>query len=296
MAPGLFPADWNFTTAKLTASGWLNAVGGIICSTGVATCNSSELDFFVMCLGLYQDVVAVFHVCDAGFRPHSPIRVWFRGRPRSLQIRALVAPLKIPANLPPGCLRQSQSEDWDDIVNLHAPEGFCAQLLSQDYVRWMTKAELDFADMMAIDGKDRENLCVRKFGPKFVFRPALSKPGSCSAKVSAITLAWKSSARWLADILKAFKPGASSAILSRASRAKWHMQYHCWDNLGNTIHASAFLNWANSLSVSHFECKLTSVFFCNGLPGLYLIKLLGMIARNPRTPTIIGLMMGRELG
>ena len=73
--PWIIAADWNMSPGTLKASGWLNLVGGGICSPGVATCHASEYDFFVICRGLQQSVVGVFRINDAGFGPHSPVRI-----------------------------------------------------------------------------------------------------------------------------------------------------------------------------------------------------------------------------
>ena len=74
----------------------------------------STLDHFVIDRRLMHAVMYVRRLDNFGIHPHSPVRMATMAEPRKLMIRTLVAPKKIPAHLPAGCLTEAQAEqkEW----------------------------------------------------------------------------------------------------------------------------------------------------------------------------------------
>ena len=258
--PWLIGADWNVSPAMLIASGWLHLVGGAIRASGHATCGGNEYDFFVICRRLDCMVEAVFRINDAGFNPHSPVRLWIRGMARDLKIRVLLPPKKIHAMLPKGCLNESHSQGWEDVVSLDDPELWSQDLLNTDFIKWIVKAESDVADILSLDEGERARMNSRSKGHRFSIQPALGRPGSKCPKVSCITLAWKAIALWMTDCLVALSPNASTELCNKAARARWHLRFHDWSHLGNSIHASSFTSWASSIYAITLDCRASLVY------------------------------------
>ena len=55
---------------------------------------------------------------DAGYTPHSPARLIFRGIPRKVMVRQIKAPPSIPAVLPHGPMQEPPAEP-DDLEELY---------------------------------------------------------------------------------------------------------------------------------------------------------------------------------
>ena len=112
--PWVLMGDWNMVPAALDAVGWVEEIEGKIVCPQVATCMGSTLDYFVIDRRLMHAVMYVRRLDNFGIHPHSPVRMAIRAEPRKLMIRTLVAPKKIPAHLPAGCLTEAQAEqkEW----------------------------------------------------------------------------------------------------------------------------------------------------------------------------------------
>eukprot|EP00973_Karenia_brevis_P039352 5432967-Karenia_brevis.AAC.1 len=61
----------------------------------------------------------------------------------------------------------------------------------------MSHVEQELADILGLEGKDRERACGRANGPVFVVKPALGQPGTSGAKTSEVTRAWRQLSIWL---------------------------------------------------------------------------------------------------
>ena len=107
--PFIIGGDWNCTPGDLRATGWIKKIGGVIRAPRGATCNGKVYDFFVVSASIADEVHSVHKISDAGFTPHSPARLIFKGRPRATMIRQIKAPHPIPAILPHAPLRQPPS-------------------------------------------------------------------------------------------------------------------------------------------------------------------------------------------
>ena len=108
VGPWIVGGDWNCTPADLTKTGWLDKVGGVIHAPSSPTCNGKIYDFFVVAKSISDQVQSTHLIADAGFTPHSPARLIFRGLPRKTMVRRLNAPSPIPAVLPTDRCRSSQ--------------------------------------------------------------------------------------------------------------------------------------------------------------------------------------------
>ena len=102
--PWILAADFDFPIEVLQASGWPALVKGKIIAAPAPTCGRKVCDYFVASEGLGGSVVGASVFDDAGFHPHFPSRLFPRGRLRSDLKRPLVAPRKLDAYCPSGCV------------------------------------------------------------------------------------------------------------------------------------------------------------------------------------------------
>eukprot|EP00969_Alexandrium_andersonii_P348178 15395888-Alexandrium_andersonii.AAC.1 len=243
--PWVMAGDFNFSPSVLEGTGWLALVRGAIVATGQATCKgAAEDDYFVVDARLRGAVVGVALVNDTGSRPHSAVRLWLKGRPRADTVRVLVAPARAEAVLPQGCLPQNAGDGWGALAELDCLKEASREDLNRDYVAWVTKVEEQLSDVAGFSQQQRAAFCRRAVGPVFAVRSALGSPGSCSRRVSAITVAWRTVAGWLTDIAQALGAGAHAQVVARARRAQWLFLAYSWAHLGDGAHAEAFRAWA----------------------------------------------------
>ena len=106
VGPWIIGGCWNCTPDDLRATGWLKKVGGVIWAPMGATCNGCVYDFFVAAAPIADAVHSAHKIGEAGYTPHSPARLIFKGLPRATMIRQIKAPRPIPAILPHGPLQQ----------------------------------------------------------------------------------------------------------------------------------------------------------------------------------------------
>ena len=114
--PWLMGGDFNVAPQILRTCGWLELVGAEIRGTGQSTCKGKENDYFILPRPLLNEVIAALPVVDADISPHTPVRIILRGAPRSHWVRQLAAPPKCPAQLPQGCMREEDYEQWRSIA------------------------------------------------------------------------------------------------------------------------------------------------------------------------------------
>eukprot|EP00972_Heterocapsa_arctica_P007426 1085331-Heterocapsa_arctica.AAC.1 len=217
-------ADFNFPPSELRATGWLDLVGGHLANVGQPTCRgkgTSEVDYFVVDARLRGAIVGVACIHDTGSWPHSAIRMWLNGRPRVDMLRTMVAPAKADALLPQGCLPHSASEGWDDIASWNDPASRTMENLNQSFEAWMEKTEGQIADIAGLEAKKRIAFCGRAEGPKFEIRSALGKPSSGTRRYSAVTVAWKTIAVWLSDLVRSQGPEVVLHEKARGRRVEW---------------------------------------------------------------------------
>ncbi len=91
-----------------------------------------------------------------------------KGNPRQDTVRSLVAPKKAEANLPQGCPPEKADLGSDDIVEVTKPSEFSAQLLHNDFTKWISRIENQIADISGLEDQEKDFFCTRALGPKFV--------------------------------------------------------------------------------------------------------------------------------
>ena len=109
--------DWNGTPQELAETGWLQKVGGTIHAPNAATCNESVYDFFVVKSSIADGAQCTRKIGDAGYTPHSPARLVFKGIPRKVMVRQIKSPPSVPA-VPPHDPMQEQPPEPDDLIAL----------------------------------------------------------------------------------------------------------------------------------------------------------------------------------
>ncbi len=247
--PWLCGGDFNLTPSKLRKSGWLNLVEGTIHATGTPTCRGVEDDFFVSSKSLEPFVVGVAPVSGSGITPHSPVRIFLKGRPRSHKVRVLVKPSKAEAVLPQGCPRNQQDELLSGIFEaIGNPAIWSPELLNSSYKMWINAFEAQVADVQGLEGRARKKFMTRASGPHFTWRPAIGRPGSCRSKLSPITMAWKVMSDWLVHLLQGAASICSEPTKRRARSALWRIRYHNWEYLPPSRHTDFFRDWAKGIA------------------------------------------------
>ncbi len=115
--PWVLGGDWNVTPEALAASGWLALVNGTVIAPPTPTCNGSVYDYFVVSAKFKQAVVGAAVIEDAQFNPHSAVRLYIAAAPRAMHQRTLVAPRKLGADMPQGCLTEAAATAATRAVN-----------------------------------------------------------------------------------------------------------------------------------------------------------------------------------
>ena len=250
--PWILSADFNFRPSTLIKTGWLGLVKGHVVHTGLATCRGVEDDFFVVDQRLRSSVVGIAVVHDTGAKPHSAVRLWLKGRPRSDTANQLMPPPKAPAFLPKGCAVEPSGIDSGLLEQLEVverdPSMLTRDFLQEAYLGMITSMENQVADVSGLRGKDRDKFICRAQGPKMVLRTALGAPSSAGRKLSPVSVAWATVAGWLQDAVIGFGLRATAQHLAAAKRARWLIHTRKWENLGSSIHANALRLWQQSIT------------------------------------------------
>ncbi len=221
--PWILGGDFNMTAEELAASGWLDFVGGVAIVPPTPSCNGKAMDFFVVAETMSNAVLGAAVVEDAAYSPHSAVRLYVAAAPRSLHKRGLIAPKRIGASLPAGCLPRSAAEalqygavaggtcvsEW--ILRAHLASGSspqpasdaCGAVERSSYAQWICDAERDLVDIMGVGDGDAAKWKGRERGPRFAWLPAL---GSIAAKEAGSTAAareWRSVRAWALSLRRA---------------------------------------------------------------------------------------------
>ena len=164
-------------------------------------------------------------------------------------MRVLAQPCKAGPLPSQGCLRDDSPSCFDSIAA--ASDASCSHdegTLDESYVRWRSCLEEQLADMHGLQGRDLQRMCCRAAGARLVMRPALGKPGTGTAKASAISIAWRTVAIWLARAHAGFTAGAPAHVCNRARRCRFLLGNYDWAHLGNGRHAVAMRRWMQHIT------------------------------------------------
>ena len=170
-----------------------------MCPT-VATCKGSVLDYFVIDRRLAHAVLYVKRLDNFGFNPHCPVRLALMAEPRRLMVRTLIAPQRIPAVLPAGCLTREQSE-------YQMRGGVGAGGIGTWLGEWTEAAEKVGAAIGGKGGKEEEKSCGRARGPRLVWKSALGPPADKRLFSTVVARSWSKLAGWCAAIRRAGEHG-----------------------------------------------------------------------------------------
>lgn len=247
--PWCLAADFNMKPAVLEASGWLDLVQGYIVAPEGPTCGKMTYDYFLVFKGLRPAVLGASVVDDAGFYPHSPTRLFLKGRPRKEMARAPVAPRKFPSTAPAGCL-----EDTSDCTSLVQDAAGDIDALAR---LAFELAEKELVSMHGLEDREARKHIGRAQGPRFVMKPALGPKGSCLPRCSRVTAAWDTIACWLKLLVIHWSSQSiNSAAGHTARNAQRRLLHTKWDDLGYGRHAVALQIWVSSLSLSMLADKI----------------------------------------
>ena len=142
-------------------------------------------------------VMRITRLTGFGVSPHTPVRLAIRAAPRRLQVRTLLAPLKIPGTLPQGCMRQAQAEkSWEEwrCTESHGAEG------AHDVKAWLDAAEKVWIDMLGVEGENRSRHAGRSKGPRLVWKSALGPPADPAAFATRASRSWAKISAWMQTI------------------------------------------------------------------------------------------------
>ena len=114
-------------------------------------------------------------------------------------VRMLRSPVKIPAVFPAGCVsdRAGRAEEVLTINSAALDAGDTVQA----YIAWVQLLEEESAELLGLEGKQLSSFGGRSDGPKFVWKPAVGKPGSSALAVSRTTRAWQVASCWLLAVI-----------------------------------------------------------------------------------------------
>ena len=195
--PWVIGVDWNMAPEVLAESGWINEVEGRIIATKAPTCGASKLDFFVVDRRLGQAVAYIKRLTGFGTSPHHLVRLAVKSGMRKLMVRTLVAPAKVPAVLPQGCLSEENSRGGGagDEAN---------STLDQRLKDWYGAAERVWADIGGKEGEQRRKMVGRAEGPRFVWKCALGPPADSAMQSTKAARSWRKIEGWCNAIKLAF--------------------------------------------------------------------------------------------
>lgn len=210
------------------------------------------MDFFVLDRRLVDAgaVKGLAVVRDSPGNPHYAVRLWLDGKCRRRQVRVLSSPSKMGACLPFGPFDESVGLGWDALLPSQPltcsldEAGTCLAAV-------VSRIEEELAEISMLEGKARQRALGRAEGPTFVWKCGMGPPTSQLPKVSRVTVAWHTLAKWLADVLAGKSSFAGRAASIRPDRAAAELRCHDWTTLGSSRHAAAFQAWAREVVNAH---------------------------------------------
>ena len=143
----------------LKLSSWLSLVRGKLVEPDGPICGHSKYDMFVLDEMLGSAVLGAAVISGAGLHPHSPVRLFLKGGPRTERKRVLVHPRNIPAVLPAGCL--------NDPARLTYQLKLCNSHLDAGARGVMQAIETEVIELSGLDGRAASMSTGRDLGPRF---------------------------------------------------------------------------------------------------------------------------------
>ncbi len=201
--PWVLGGDFNMTPAVLGATGWLGLVRGVVVAPQAATCGTRCLDYFVVSANFAHVVAGIAVVGDAPFKPHSPVRIYLRPRPRAIMVRRVLMPAALGAVYPAGPVNRKEGNP----STLGSPARDvpqCARgewsIWDAEYGAWMEDAERELVDLLGLTGQERDKHCGRARGPRVRWEPVIGPTARAQLLVNSATSTWRKAAAALYDI------------------------------------------------------------------------------------------------
>ena len=206
--PWILGADWNCTPAELQATNWLQKVRGVVCAPKAATCNGKVKDLFVVSASIAEAVQSVHVVADAGFYPHSPVRLCFKGVPRVAWVRQVEMPISIPAVLPYGPPNEQQHQlDQSQQQIIQHTGG-----VDQQFVDLTRLTEDHLFATMGVEQSSVDNSQRREHGIRFKWMNAASPAADQTARSTPVSRSWRRVVAWLREV----KAGRTHSLVQSA--------------------------------------------------------------------------------
>jgi len=111
-------------------------VKGEIIAPTFPTCKGRAIDYFVVSADLVGAVMGVTAIDDAGCKPHRPVRLYLKAKPRAMSVRMMKGLETLPAVLPHGPPRKWEYDDAE-VASLS---------LNQKYNVFITRLERKLLD------------------------------------------------------------------------------------------------------------------------------------------------------
>ena len=255
--PWCLAADFNFEPQALADCGWLDLVQGRVVSPEAPTCGKKVYDYFVVSRNFRHAVVGIAVIDNAGFYPHSPVRLFVKGKPRDTLVRCCVAPRKLPAEIPQGCMQQPVSALGPDVG------------LDELAAAAFQQAEDEIVQLCGWDGSDADKCKGRARGPRFVMKNACGPPGSRLPKCSAVTAAWQCICSWLRTLVVLWDHWADAGGGGMKVRAAWRrLGSQDWSVLGQGRNARALQDWAGMVNWQGISSKMMAIPIMRAVAGV----------------------------
>jgi len=245
VGPWILGGDWNCSPQDLTATGWLQKVGGVIHAPTAATSNGSVYDYFVVKKTISDGVQCTCKIGDAGYTPHSPARLIFRGIPRKVMVGQIRAPASIPAVLPHGPMQEPPAEP-DDMIELGKTVDESYASFARDTVQMLQQLQGVVPPTGAKAGKDA------KWAPGVSFRwkNLADPPASDLTRTTPVSRAWRNTAAWLRVVLANRTEHLTRAAVWKLLHYDHRLQI---DDSRMKVAAAEFIAWRSCLSASILE-------------------------------------------
>ena len=192
VCPWILGGDWNCTPQELRDTGWLQKVGGTIHAPAAATCNESVYDFFVVKSCISDGVQSTHKIGDAGYTPHSPARLIFKGIPRKVMVRQIKAPASIPAVLPQDPMQQPPIEpDALEEINKSIDQSYAS--LAESTAQILQQLQ----GVPPTTGGKAGKIAKWDQGVKFVWKNLADPAASDLTRTTPVSRAWRNTTAWL---------------------------------------------------------------------------------------------------
>jgi hypothetical protein len=255
--PWCLAADFNFEPQALADCGWLDLVQGRIVAPDAPTCGKKVYDYFVVSKSLRHVVVGVAVVEGACFYPHSPARLFINGKPWGTLSRCCVAPRKLPAEIPHGCLLE--------LVNALGPNVSFSELASVAF----QQADDEIVQLCAWEGRDADKCKGRARGHRFVMKNACGPHGSALPNCSAVTAAWQCMCSWIRTLVLLWDHWDDNGGCCLKVRAAWRrLGSQDWSVLGQGRNAMALQDWVGMVNWRGISSKMLAIPIMRAVAGV----------------------------